>query len=352
MNIHRATLAILMKDFDAAGLDCLASLADDGSFERAAQRLSITQSAVSQRLKSLEAQVGRLLVVRSRPLRLTEPGKVLLRFARQMHAMRADVARELGAASPAQERLPVAVNADSLATWVMPALDELVRGGLALELVVDDQDFTHEWLRQGAVLGCVSTVREALRGCRVVPLGVMRYTAVASPGFIASEMGGDRNGLNQASFARLPFLIFNRKDDMQQQWVSLAFGVREPSLRERYVPSSEAYVRAALMGWGVGVAPLVQVQGLIDQGALVPLMPAVMLEVELFWHQWRLGPDASDQAGARTGMLDRIGIALAARARWALGSELADETGRPGEVPDSPPGKLSGRQPRVARKSR
>jgi len=323
-----------MKDLDPAGLDCLAALADDCSFERAAQRLSITQSAVSQRLKSLEAQVGRLLVVRARPLRLTEPGKVLLRFARQMHAMRGDLARELGAASPAQERLPIAVNADSLATWVLPALDELVREGVSLELVVDDQDFTHDWLRQGAVLGCVSTVREALRGCRVAPLGVMRYTAVASPDFIRAELGGDRHGLNRGNFAHLPFLIFNRKDDMQQQWVSLAFGVRRPGLRERFVPSSEAYVRAAVMGWGVGVVPLVQVQGLIDDGSLVPLMPEVLLEIELFWHQWRLGADAAEAppSAGGAGMLDRIGAALAAGAERALGV----------------PGRVSGRRSRAS----
>src|SRR6218665_4010137 len=97
IHISRRTLNVLMKDLDAAGLDCLAALADERSFERAAQRLAITQSAVSQRLRSLEAQVGQLLVVRSRPLRLTEPGKVLLRFARQLQAMRTDGARELGA---------------------------------------------------------------------------------------------------------------------------------------------------------------------------------------------------------------------------------------------------------------
>ena len=155
-----------MHNLDTAALDCLAALADDGSFERAAQRLSITQSAVSQRLRSLEeAQVGQLLVVRARPLRLTEAGRVLLRFARQLQAMRADVARELGERARAQARLPIAINADSLATWVLPALDPLVqqglRDGFGLELVVDDQDFTHEWLRQGQVLGCVSTVPRA-----------------------------------------------------------------------------------------------------------------------------------------------------------------------------------------------
>ena len=104
-----------MKDLDPAALDCLAALVDAGSFERAAQSLSITQSAVSQRLRALETQVGQLLVVRSRPLRLTEPGKVLLRFARQWQAMQADVARELGAAWRDDERVAVAVNACTLA---------------------------------------------------------------------------------------------------------------------------------------------------------------------------------------------------------------------------------------------
>jgi LysR family transcriptional regulator (chromosome initiation inhibitor) len=313
-----------MKALDPAGLDCLAALADDGGFERAAQRLSITQSAVSQRLRALETQVGQRLVVRSRPLRLTEPGKVLLRFARQLHAMRADVARELGVAPSPDERLPIAVNADSLATWVMPALDALVQAGLSLEILVDDEDFTHDWLREGAVLGCVSTVREALRGCRVLPLGVMRYVAVASPAFVAGAWQGDLHGLNRASFSRTPFLVFNRKDDMQQRWASRAFGVRQPQLRERFVPGSEAYVRAALMGWGVGVAPEVQVRGLLEQGALVQLCPDVSIAVTLYWHQWKLAPDGTARS-ARVATLDRIGAALEAGARAALGETRAGQ---------------------------
>ena len=310
-----------MQNLDPAALDCLAALADDGSFERAAQRLSITQSAVSQRLRALESQVGQLLVVRARPLRLTEPGKVLLRFARQLQAMRADVARELGERMQSQARLPIAVNADSLATWVLPALDELVqqglRDGFGLELIVDDQDFTHEWLRQGQVLGCVSTVPQALRGCRVEPLGVMRYIAVASPGFVARELGGDAAaGLHRGNFARVPFLVFNRKDDTQTQWVAQAFGVRAPRLEERFVPSSEAYVRAAALGWGIGVVPELQVRERLAQGDLLCLRPDIGIEVALHWHQWKLGGDSG--LPVRAARLDEVGAALARGAAQAL----------------------------------
>ncbi|QPF71719.1 LysR family transcriptional regulator ArgP [Roseateles sp. DAIF2] len=307
-----------MKDLDSAGLDCLAALADERSFERAAQRLAITQSAVSQRLRSLEAQVGQLLVVRSRPLRLTEAGKVLLRYARQLQALRSDVVRELGARVAPHERIAIAVNADSLATWVLPALDGVVQQGLregfGLELVVDDQDFTHDWLRQGEVLGCVSTVRQALRGCLVQPLGVMRYVAVASPAFLQAQLSA---GLTAANFAQTPFLVFNRKDDTQSQWVSKAFGVRAPRLRERFVPSSEAYVRAVCMGWGVGVAPELQLRPLLASGELVALRPEVSVEVALYWHQWKLVTELQ-AAPARVALLDQIGQALAVGARREL----------------------------------
>jgi LysR family transcriptional regulator (chromosome initiation inhibitor) len=310
-----------MQHFDPAALDCLAALADDGSFERAAQRLSITQSAVSQRLRALESEVGQLLVVRSRPLRLTEAGKVLLRFARQMQAMRADVARELGAPLQSQARLPIAVNADSLATWVLPALDPVVQAGLqagfGLELIVDDQDFTHQWLRQGQVLGCVSTVARALRGCRVAPLGAMRYVAVASPAFVQRELGNDaRDGLHRGNFAGTPFLCFNRKDDMQAQWAALAFGVRAPRLEERFVPSSEAYVHAAELGWGIGVVPELQVLDRLQRGTLLRVRPGTAIDVMLHWHQWKLGGEGRGQD--RLARLDEVGAALARGAERAL----------------------------------
>ena len=313
-----------MNLLDPAALECLAALAEAGSFERAAQLLSITQSAVSQRLRALETQVGQLLVVRSRPLRMTEAGKVLLRYARQLQALRADAARELGASQMREERLPIAINADSLATWVLSALDPFVhagqREGYGLELIVDDQDFTHDRLREGEVLGCVSTVSLALRGCTCQPLGRMRYIAAASPTFVAQVMP---EGLNEANFAKLPFIVFNRKDDMQAQWVAAAMGVREPRLKERFVPSSEAGARAAVMGWGVAVIPELLARTALDTGALLAIRPEVTIDVALYWHQWKLAGSAEAAAGAaaplaRPGLMEQIGQALIIGARSAL----------------------------------
>ena len=308
-----------MNAFDPAALECLAALADAGSFERAAQRLAITQSAVSQRLRALETSLGRLLVVRARPLRLTEPGKLLLRYARQMQAMRADIARELGASSQQDERLPVAVNADSLATWVLPALQPVVMAGLiegfGLELIVDDQDFTHESLREGTVLGCVSTVADALRGCSATALGCMRYVAVASPGFIRQALP---QGLDRSNFAHLPWLVFNRKDDMPTTWAGQALGLDGPRLTLRSVPSTEALARAAVLGWGLGVMPEQMAAPWLATGELAAVHPNVWVDVQLHWHQWKLSPADMPEPSLRVGTLDRIGRALAEGARGSL----------------------------------
>jgi LysR family transcriptional regulator (chromosome initiation inhibitor) len=323
-----------VKLLDPAGLDCLAALAEGGSFERAAVLLSITQSAVSQRLRALESHVGRLLVVRARPLRLTEAGKVLLRYARQIQALRADAARELGAGRESDERIPIAVNADSLATWVLPALDPLVqagrKAGYSIELIVDDQDFTHDWLGQGEVLGCVSTVAKPLRGCVCQPLGCMRYQAVASPAFLDSALP---EGLHRGNFHEVPFIVFNRKDDMQAQWVARAFEVREPRLKERFVPSSEAGCRAAAMGWGIAVLPDILAKSWIEAGALRPVRPDVALDVALHWHRWKLGSGEAQVAAesapndprAASGLMDQIGAAFIHGASVALRSETGSQ---------------------------
>ena len=281
-----------MSTFDPNALECLAAIVEEGGFERAAVRLSITQSAVSQRLRSLEVQVGTVLIVRSRPLKATSAGRLLLKHAKQMRLLRADLERDLkdlapGAAgsSSDEERISIAVNADSIATWALPALSRLARQGLGLEIITDDQDFTIEWLREGQVLGCVTTLKQALRSCRLVPLGAMRYVAVAQASFAAAHCP---DGLSPHNFRALPFIAFNRKDDLQSEFVARALKLKRVALRQLYVPSSEGQVRAVMAGWGVSVVPELQVREHLQDGRLVNIAPGHALPVALYWHCWNL----------------------------------------------------------------
>ncbi len=301
-----------MSTFDPAALECLAAIVEEGGFERAAVRLSITQSAVSQRLRSLEVQVGTVLIVRSRPLKATKAGRLLLKHTMQMRLLRADLERDLKELSPGaagaageDERISIAVNADSIATWALAALSPLARQGLGLEIITDDQDFTFEWLREGRVLGCVTTLAAALRSCKVETLGAMQYVAVAEPGFAAARCP---QGLTPHNFNTLPFVAFNRKDDLQSEFVASACGLKQVSLSQFYVPSSEGQVRAVLAGWGVSVLPLLQVQEHLKVGTLINVMPEQQLSVALYWHCWNLD----------SVVLDALTTALKAAARVAL----------------------------------
>lgn len=291
-----------MSTFDPDALECLAAIVEEGGFERAAQRLNITQSAVSQRLRALEGQVGTVLIVRSRPLKPTSAGQLLLKHTQQMRLLRADLERDLKELAPSstrggreEERISVAVNADSIATWALSALGDCARQGLPLEIITDDQDFTHEWLRSGQVLGCVTTLKQALRGCKVVPLGAMHYVAVAAPDYAQAHAP---NGLTPHNFRNLPFIAFNRKDDMQTEFIAKAFDLKRVTLRQLFVPSSEGQVRAALAGWGVSVVSQLLVQPMLDQGTLVNLLPRHHTSVQLYWHCWNLESVVLDQLNA------------------------------------------------------
>jgi LysR family transcriptional regulator (chromosome initiation inhibitor) len=273
-------------------LECLAAIVEEGGFEKAAARLSITQSAVSQRLRSLETQVGTILIVRGRPLKPTSAGRLLLKHTMQMRLLHADLEHDLGDLSPGttgsareEDRVSIAVNADSIATWALPAFDTLVQRGLPLEVITDDQDFTQEWLREGQVHGCVTTLKQALRGCKVVSLGAMIYVAVASKAAIERFCPG---GLSPHTFRKIPFIAFNRKDDLQAEFISRAFHLKHVHLNQCFVPSSEGQVRAALAGWGASVVPELLVRPLLASGQLINLAPSASLHVNLYWHCWNL----------------------------------------------------------------
>jgi LysR family transcriptional regulator (chromosome initiation inhibitor) len=253
-------------------------------------------------LRALEAQVGTVLIVRSRPLKPTSAGQLLLKHTKQLRLLRADLERDLKELAPSstggareEERISIAINADSIATWALPALNELARQGLPMEIITDDQDFTHEWLREGQVLGCVTTLKQALRGCKVVPLGAMRYVAIAETDYAQQHFP---KGLTQHNFRDIPFIAFNRKDDMQSEFVGKAFGLKRVTLSQLFVPSSEGQVRAVLAGWGVSVVPELLARGLLAQGRLANVAPGFTLPIQLYWHCWNLESEVLDQLTA------------------------------------------------------
>ena len=287
----------------AVGAATLAAVLDAGSMEAAAERLRITPSAVSQRIRALEADVGRVLLVRSKPLRATPAAHPIVRVARQLDLLAQDAAIELGAVA-ARTSMPLAVNADSLATWFLEPLARLcAQHPVVFDLHRDDQDFTAGLLEEGTVMAAVTSRAEPVAGCRVQALGVLRYEAVAAPAFVRTHFA---DGVTARALARAPLIDFDRRDDLQSRWL-VARGA-DASLPPRHrVPASQDFETAATLGLGWALLPQLQAQpGLVD-GTLVAL-GGPGIDVPLYWQQWNL----------RSALLDAVANEVVAEGRRVL----------------------------------
>lgn len=168
-----------MKRPDYRTLQALDAVIRERGFERAAQKLCITQSAVSQRIKQLENTFGQPLLVRTVPPRPTEQGQKLLALLRQVELLEEEwLGDEQTGSTPLL--LSLAVNADSLATWLLPALAPVLADSpVRLNLQVEDETRTQERLRRGEVVGAVSIQP---RPCRAVSsINWARWTICSSP---------------------------------------------------------------------------------------------------------------------------------------------------------------------------
>ncbi|MFB7277857.1 LysR family transcriptional regulator ArgP [Streptomyces hydrogenans] len=296
----------------------LLAVIDEGTFDAAAAALHVTPSAVSQRVKALERRTGRVLLTRTKPVRPTESGEVVVRYARRLAALERDALTELGiAGGPDPARLTVAVNADSLATWFLPALTRVPRDPpVCFELHREDEAHTAALLRDGQAMAAVTSSAEPVAGCTVRPLGLARYLPVASPPFAARHLSG---GPLERLLPDAPVVVFDRRDELQDRFVrSLVPGAPGASPVRHLVPTSEGFRDAVAAGLGWGLVPEPQALALLRSGALTELAPGRHVDVPLYWQQWKLDVPA---------------LALVARTVAAAAAESL----HPAELPGSGP---------------
>jgi LysR family transcriptional regulator (chromosome initiation inhibitor) len=287
----------------------LAVVIDEGTFDAAARRLRLTPSAVSQRVKALEQQLGRVLVVRSKPTRATDAGAAVVRLARQLALLEHDALAEfgLGAAPDRPISIALAVNADSLATWFLPALARVAeRHPVVFDLHRDDQDFTAGLLESGTVMGAVTSQATPVAGCLVRPLGVMQYRAVATPTFVERWSIDPSSPTGSDALALAPVVDFDRRDDLQRDHLR-AQGIDPEAPPRHYVPASNDFATAIKLGLGWGMLPGFQSDAQLERGELA-LLAGDPIDVPLHWQQWNL----------RSPLLDAIADELGAEARREL----------------------------------
>ncbi|OTG66563.1 LysR family transcriptional regulator ArgP [Acinetobacter silvestris] len=263
------------------------AVAEMGSFELAAEKLCITASAVTLRVQSLEKSLGHILIIRERPCRVTHTGQELLQYLQHSRLMQQSLMQHLMGKTATSEfyKVTIASNADSLATWLLPALQEiLLQQRIALELKIEDQTQTHTLLEAGLVNACISTENQAMKGCLAQPLGKMIYRMVATPEFCRTWF---QQGINRASLKVAPAVIFNHKDHIHTEIMQKHFGLKPNTYPCHYIPSSTAFVEAIQLGLGFGMLPEFQIGNHLVTGELIEIIPEASTEIILYWHHWK-----------------------------------------------------------------
>ncbi|MEN4400607.1 LysR family transcriptional regulator ArgP [Mycolicibacterium senegalense] len=260
---------------DGQQLAAFAAVVELGSFDAAAQRLHVTPSAISQRIKALEQRVGQVLVVREKPCTATSAGVPLLRLAAQTALLESETLAEMGG-SAHRARIALAVNADSMATWFTGVFAQAAE--FLFDIRIEDQDLSARLLREGVVMGAVTTERRAVPGCRVHPLGAMRYVPVASADYMQRHLP---DGFTRDAAQAAPSLAWNRDDALQDQLVRKVF--RKDIVRPiHYIPTAEGFGAAVRAGLAWGMYP----EELVDDDFV--RITDNYLDVPLYWQCWKL----------------------------------------------------------------
>lgn len=272
--------------FDYKSLEALAAVIDQQSFDKAAERLYITQSAISQRIKSLEQYVGQPLLIRDLPYSPTELGQLLLNHYRKTKLLEDDT-RSQFSDHIERTRLSIAINRDSLDIWfpaVFKSLTELK--AITLEVITDDQEVTLDYFKKGLASACLSTTEKPITGCQVDFLGYMDYLLVASPDFKKQYFSKDKD--QKKNLIKAPAVIFDAKDVLHKRYLEKFFNIHDESPHYHIVPSVHGFRQFALLGYGYALIPRIDIKKELQNKDLVELFPKKVWRMPLYWHSWQI----------------------------------------------------------------
>ncbi|MCF7511448.1 LysR family transcriptional regulator ArgP [Vibrio sp. D54] len=296
-----------MRGLDYKWIEALDAIVYQGSFERAAEHLFVSQSAISQRIKQLEKFLAQPVLIRSQPPKPTPIGKKLLGLYRRVRLLEHEILPELkNDTSTRPVQLSLATNADSLATWLLPALKNVMKQRqVELKLTIYGEYRSIEKLKSGEVTGAISLESQPIPGCRADYLGRIDYVCVASPEFYQRYFS---KGVNNQTLAKAPAVSYDQYDDLHKTFLTEHFNVNPGSVIHHNISSSEAFLKVALAGVAYCLIPRLQITDELDRGVLVDVTPGFLMSHRIYWHHWQL----------ETGVLQEISHAIVGYAQQHL----------------------------------
>lgn len=264
---------------DYRGIEALYTVQQLQSFEAAAKKLHVTQSAISQRIKALETQYGQPVLIRTLPYRPTKLGSYLIGHFKQMSLLEESLEKQIGTEFT-RPHISIALNRDSLETWFLELIEEKnLFAEITLEIIADDQELTIDYLKKGLVSACVSSSEKEILGCKVAFLGNMEYLLVASPEFKEKY---------KKELLKAPAIKFDQNDRLHEKYLQKFFGFSGDELNYHIVPSVKGFKQFALLGYGYGLIPRIDITEELKKKQLVQLYPDKVWKIPLYWHYWTI----------------------------------------------------------------
>ena len=262
------------------------------SFDKAAQYLNLTQSAVSQNIKRLEQECGQPLLIRARPVVATPLGEQLLAHFNKV-IMLEEGLRESIEGHQTNQPISIAVNNDVLATWFTHVVKDFsAMDNTKLQIKAADQNQTRALLQTGQVVACLSQIGTPVAGGDSVFLGNMHYELVATPSFIEDYLKGD---LSAESILQSPSLIYDEHDELWPRYQNECLETSVNFNNSHWYPSSHGFVELVMGGTVCALVPSVQIKEKIKSKKLVSLLPNKRLALPLYWHWYKLNSPVLDR---------------------------------------------------------
>lgn len=239
------------------------------NFRLAAEELRVTQGAVAQQVRALEADLGLQLFDRlPRSLALTAPGRAYAAQLRRAFELMVEATAML---RPEPERVTISVAPTFAAKWLLPRLPDLAKAHPEIELRILATEALSNFQTDGVDIAVRQGRPPFGPGLAAELLFEQEVVAVCSP----SLLGEDSGGLEGTAFERQTFL--NDAHDLWPEFIERALRRTVPtSARQVRFSQTSLAIDAAAAGQGLAVASRFLVEGDLRAGRLAQACPETM----------------------------------------------------------------------------
>lgn len=262
------------------------------SISRAAEKLFLTQSAMSSRISTLEEELGVLLLDRGhnqlRQFKLTAAGARFLVYADKLLALQREVKAEMGSGEAMSVSMRIGAIESVLHSWLIPWLEKLRADhpGLELELTVETTPILMEQVSRGALDVVFAVLPAASTGVRHHALPPMDMAFVGNP------LLHKKRTYSLAELADMELLTFQKGSQPHVTLLDLFKRHKLEPKKVHAISSISAMVQLVQGGFGVALLPRAAVARLGGFARLKPLAVDAKVEALPIHASYRIDPMA------------------------------------------------------------